>query len=100
MTRLGTFCFLLGLTSTPTAYASSSDAWAELDRASAAACVAASGFKDASAEPSVHFSDDIGFDVRVVSGIYPQAHMKGASGKMLCVYGRATKRVEVQELAP
>jgi hypothetical protein len=92
-------CLLLGLISAPAAHASSSDAWAELDEASAVACVAASGFKDATVAPSVHFSDDIGFDVRVVSGVYPQPHMKGASGKMLCLYGRATKRVEVQELA-
>jgi hypothetical protein len=93
-------CLLLCLIDVPTAYASSSDAWAELDTASAAACIAASGFKDAVVEPSVHFSDDIGFDVRVVSGVYPQPHMKGASGKMLCLFGRKTKRVEVQELAP
>jgi hypothetical protein len=100
MMRLSGFCFLLCMIGSPIAHASSSDAWAELDKVSAAACVAASGFKDATVAPSVHFSDDIGFDVRVVSGIYPQAHMKGASGKMLCLYGRATKRVEVQELAP
>ena len=100
MMRLTGFCFLLCLISVPTAYASSPGAWAELDKASAAACIAVSGFRDTVVEPSVHFSDDIGFDVRVVSGIYPQPHMKGASGKMLCLYGRKTKRVEVQELAP
>jgi hypothetical protein len=84
----------------PSAQAASTDAWAELDKASAAACIAASGFREAKVQPSVHFSDDVGFDARVVSGIYPQAHMNGASGKMLCLYGRTTKRVEVQELLP
>jgi hypothetical protein len=100
MMRKTTFCLLFFVAGIPPAQASSPDAWAELDKASAAACIAASGFKEARVEPSVHFSDDIGFDVRVVSGVYPQAHMKGATGKMLCLYGRATKRVEVQELVP
>jgi hypothetical protein len=102
MMRKTIFCllFIIIIPVLPPAQASSPDAWAELDKASAAACIAASGFKDARVEPSVHFSDDIGFDVRMVSGVYPQAHMKGAHGKMLCLYGRVTKRVEVQELTP
>jgi hypothetical protein len=82
------------------AWASSSDAWAALDKASAKACISASGFLKAKASPSIHYSDDVGFDARVVSGVYPQKHMKGASGKMLCLYGRESKRVEVQDMTP
>jgi hypothetical protein len=81
------------------AWASSTDAWEALDKASAKACIAASGFREASVLPSVHFSDVTAYDARVVSGVYPQAHMKGASGKMLCLYNRKTRQVEVQEIA-
>jgi hypothetical protein len=83
----------------PLAHASSPDAWAQLDADSAKACVAASGLIKAKVSPSTHFSDAVGYDIRVVSGIYPQKHMKGASGKMLCLYERKSKRVEVQEQA-
>lgn len=79
------------------AHASSPDAWAKIDAQSAKACIAASGLAKAKVSASTHFSDATGFDVRVVSGIYPQKHMKGAAGKMLCLYGRKSKLVEVQE---
>ena len=80
------------------ARASSPDAWAELDAKSAKACIAASGLAKTKISASMHFSDEAGYDVRIVSGIYPQKHMKGATGKMLCLYGRTTKSVEVIEL--
>lgn len=92
---VGLILLILGIASV--AHASSSDAWAKLDADSAKACITASGFTKAKVSPSTHFSDDAGYDVRVVSGIYPQKHMKGAAGKMLCLYERKSKRVEVQE---
>jgi hypothetical protein len=81
------------------AAASSDAAWAALDKASAKACLTASGFLKAKVAPSTHFSDAFGYDARMVSGTYPQKHMKGATGQMLCLYARKTKQVEVQELA-
>jgi hypothetical protein len=90
---------LAALAGAPVAQASSTEAWAKLDAESAKACIAASGFTKAKVAPSIHFSDDAGYDVRLVSGTYPQKHMKGAAGKMLCLYGRKTKLAEVQELA-
>ena len=89
---------LLFLTIANVAHASSPDAWAKLDADSAKACIAASGFSKAKVSASTHFSDTAGYDVRVVSGIYPQKHMKGATGQVLCLYGRKSKIVEVQEL--
>lgn len=80
------------------AHASSPDAWAQLDADSAKACISVSGFTKAKVSANTHFSDASGYDVRVVSGIYPQKHMMGAAGKMLCLYGRKSKLVEVQEL--
>jgi heat shock protein HslJ len=79
------------------AVAASKPAWMAVDKASETACKAASGFSNAVAGPPVRFSDRFLIDVRLVKGTYPQAHMKGAKGAMLCLYNRRTKRAEVQE---
>ena len=84
----------------PVAHASTPEAWQKLDEASAKACIAASGFRDAKVEPSLHFSDELAIDARIVSGVYPQQFMKGATGRMLCIYSRKTERAEVQEILP
>ena len=93
----GVWLALMVLGGAHQAEASSNEAWKKLDAASAKACIAASGFVKATVSASTHFSDTTGYDVRMVSGIYPQKHMKGAAGKMLCLYARKTKSVEVQE---
>lgn len=81
------------------ATAATPDAWAKLDKGSEAACLKAANLVGATAGPPVRYSDRAGIDARVVTGTWPQPHMKGAKGKMLCLYNRKTKRVEVQELA-
>ena len=96
--KLATSIFFIMIMSSP-ALASSDAAWAALDKASAKACIAASGFKDAKVSAPTRFSDTVGYDARIVTGTYPQAHMKGAAGKMLCLYARKSKTAEVQELA-
>ena len=90
--------FIALLITTP-ALASSEDAWAALDKASASACISASGFLKAKVFAPTRFSDAVGYDARFVSGTYPQKHMKGAKGQMLCLYARKAKTVEVQEQA-
>ncbi|MBL0922891.1 MAG: META domain-containing protein [Sphingomonadaceae bacterium] len=75
------------------------DAYAKLDRASEAACLKAANLTGATAGPPVRYSDKVMFDARIVEGIWPQPHMKGAKARMLCLYNRKNKRVEVQELA-
>jgi hypothetical protein len=94
-----TMLLIAVLLNTTSALASSDEAWAALDKASAKACIAASGFLKAKVSEPTRFSDAVGYDVRVVSGTYPQKHMKGAKGVMLCLYARKTKAVEIQELA-
>lgn len=74
-------------------------AWAALDKQSSAACIKAAGLRDARIGPPVRFSDSVLIEARMVAGIYPQPHMKGAEGSMLCLYNRKTKRVEVQDAA-
>lgn len=81
------------------ATAATPDAWMKVDRASEAACLKAANLGGATAGPPVRFSDRTGVDARVVTGTWPQPHMKGAAAKMLCLYNRKNKRVEVQELA-
>ena len=81
------------------AFSATPDAWAKVDAASQAACVKAANLSGATAGPPVRYSDKFLIDARVVEGTWPQPHMKGAKAKMLCLYNRKTKRVEVQELA-
>ena len=79
------------------AVASSPAAWAENNKAGRAACLKAAGLQRASASPVVGFSDVIGRDAMLVRGTYPQRHMKGAKGTMLCLYERRTKKAEAME---
>jgi hypothetical protein len=81
----------------PSSLASSDRSYREVDRASSVACARASGLLKPVVGPATSFSDVIGIDLRAVSGIWPQAHMKGAQAKMLCAYDRRTKRAEAQE---
>jgi hypothetical protein len=90
--------FIWAMILATSAHASSDSAWAELDKASAAACLKASGFLEPKVSAPVRFSDSVGFDARVVTGVYPQKHMKRAKGRMLCLYSRTGKSAEVQEL--
>ncbi len=81
------------------AFSATPDAWAKVDAASSAACVKAANLVGAITGPPIRYSDKVLIDARVVEGSWPQPHMKGAKAKMLCLYNRKTKRVEVQELA-
>jgi heat shock protein HslJ len=78
------------LTSTP-------QAWAETDAQSMSACTHASGLDESKVGASIRFSDTIGIDVRVVTGIAPQPHTNGASVTMLCAFDRRTGKTEAVE---
>ncbi len=81
------------------AYAATPAAFASLDRRTQRACIQASGLRDASVGSVIRFSDRAGIDARTVTGTYPQARMNGATSAMLCVYNRATRRAETQEMS-
>lgn len=87
------------LSFTAPALAATPESYAKLDKASEAACIKAANLGSATVGPAIRFSDRTGVDARVVSGTWPQPHMKGARAKMLCLYNRKTKRTDVQELA-
>lgn len=80
------------LTATPESYA-------KLDKASEAACLKAADLAGATIGPAMRYSDKLPVDAHVVEGTWPQPHMKGAKARMLCLYHRKNKRVEVQEIA-
>ena len=99
MTRTLVLFALLATVFAAPSQAATPGAYAALDRQTSAACRAASGLRSASVGPVVRFSDRFLIDARTVTGNYPQNHMKGATGTMLCLYNRRTKRAEVQEMA-
>lgn len=76
--------------------ASSPDAWTELFAKAQAACFKASGLKAPRAigKPT-DFSDRV---LVLVSGHWPQPHMKNAKATFACLYGKAGGTAEAQEL--
>ena len=79
--------------------AATPDSYAKLDKASATACAKASGLRGPSVGPAMRYSDNMLIDARVVEGTWPQPHMNNAKARMLCLYHRRSKRVEVQEMS-
>jgi len=89
----------IALASATSAWSATPASYAALDKASAAACAAASGFRNPIVHAPVRFADTSGIDARLVEGRWPQPHMKGRQGTMLCLYNRRARRAEVQEAA-
>lgn len=89
---------LLAITLSPPVSAATPEKWMAVDKASEAACLKAANLTDATNGPPIRYSDRTGIDARIIVGRWPQPHMKGAAAKILCLYNRKTKRVEVQEL--
>lgn len=99
MRRLSLVAAIAALAAAAPAFAATPDSWAKVDKASEAACLKAANLTAATVGSPVRFSDRTAFDARVIEGVWPQPHMKGAKARMLCLYNRKNKRVEVQELA-
>ncbi|TSB02414.1 META domain-containing protein [Sphingorhabdus contaminans] len=78
-------------------YATTPDNNVKLDNLSQTACIKSSGLISATASSPIRFSDKLLVEARVIEGVWPQAHMNGAQARMLCLYNRKTKQVEVQE---
>ncbi len=90
-----------GLAAPLAAQASGPQAWAQHDRDVATACVAASGLSKAQAvgKPVV-FDDRVAQTALLVAGTYPQKHMAGKKGQVLCLYDRKSKTAQTQEWTP
>ena len=81
----------------PPARAASPDAWAALFKAASAACVTASGLKDAKAGKPIDFSDKV---LVFVEGRWPQPHMNNAATRFACLYDKTAKTAEANEAMP
>ena len=84
------------VTWTAPATAASPAAWSAHDKEVAATCIKASRLKTARAagQPLV-FDDRTAMTALLVSGRYPQPHMKNRSGRELCLFNRATRQAVV-----
>ena len=78
------------------AIASSPRAWSAHDREVAEACTKASGLTKAvvTGKPMA-FDDSVGMTALLVSGRYPQPHMKHQPGYALCLFDRKTREAKV-----
>jgi len=86
---------LLSSAWTPSAHASTPQAWAALFRTAQAACQSASGLKQSKVVGApVDFSTHV---LVIVTGTWPQPHMKGASGRFACLFDKARGTAEAQE---
>lgn len=81
----------------PAAQASNDAAWAKFNFAVAQKCATASGLRHAHVSNIIGFDDSLGKVATLVTGIYPQARKRGATGKMLCVFDKRTQRAWVDE---
>lgn len=80
------------------ALASSPAAWSAHDKEVAARCAKASGLKNAqpAGRPMV-FDDSVGMTALLVSGRYPQRHMKNRPARVLCLFDRKSRDAVVTE---
>ena len=91
------FCIIFGsvLLTLNTAEASTPDAWEEHYKRVISSCTKASNLLNAQGVGKVILIDD--YSALLVSGKYPQPHMKNKIGYMLCLYNRETNKVSVSE---
>ena len=81
-----------------TLQASTPGAWKDYDQRLTKACVAASGLKDVKPVGGpIHYDDRVPVTALVLSGRYPQKHMKNRPGRELCVWDRKAEKAYVSE---
>lgn len=68
-----------------------------MDAQSGVACAQASGFQESKVGAPIRFSDSIGIDVRVVTGISAQPHPDVAPMTVVCAFDRRTGKAEIVE---
>lgn len=83
------------------AAASTGQAWEESAQAVRAACIQASGLREARlASKLAIFDDTIAQTAVLVRGRAPQPHMQGVSLQVLCLYDRRSGQARVAEWNP
>ena len=80
------------------ALASTPQAWNDFDAEVLKACVAASSLTNPhAAGQRVDFDDATGYSALLLSGHYPQPHMKNQPGRELCLFDRRTRTAVVSD---
>ena len=80
------------------ALASTPQAWNDFDAEVLKACVAASSLRNPHAGGQrVDFDDATGYSALLLSGHYPQPHMKNQPGRELCLFDRRTRTAVVSD---
>lgn len=77
--------------------ASSPSAWRLLEAQATRSCIQASSLKRPRVSNPVIFDDNVRFVALLVTGTFPQAHMKGRIGTDLCLFDRRSKKAFVEE---
>jgi hypothetical protein len=78
--------------------ASSEESWDAIVKEAGAACRIASGLENARvlwSNPAYERQAAL-----IIAGKWPQTHMKGQEGYMLCLYDKHRAKVEIQEIDP
>lgn len=79
-------------------HASSASAWDAHGKAVLASCTKASSLKRIKQVGNVaEFDDRAGYSAVLLQGEYPQQHMKGQTGTVLCLYNKKSKTAYVSE---
>ena len=78
---------------------STPQAWSDYAREVVNACVAASRLRGAqpAGERVDYFDDRVGYSALLLTGHYPQPHMKNLPGRELCLFDKRTRTAAVSE---
>jgi hypothetical protein len=80
------------------ALASTPQAWSDYDAEVLKACAAASSLRNPhAAGQRIDFDDVTGYSALLLTGHYPQPHMKNQAGRELCLFDRRTRTAVVSE---
>lgn len=79
-------------------HAATPEAWTEHKKAVLTSCMKASQLKQSRpASGLIEYSDQLGLTAVLLSGRYPQPHMKNQSGRELCLYDKKSRAAFVSE---
>ncbi len=92
------FALLTAVAGVRPAAAASPVAWADHRREVVNACLQVTELRNARpAGELIEFDDTVGQTALLVTGTYPQKHMKGRRGQVLCLFDKRTRYAQVAE---
>jgi hypothetical protein len=79
------------------AAASTPAAWKKLQQQAERSCIEASDLGRPRVSNMIVFDDKVGVVAILVTGMFRQPRLKGASGTNLCLYNRLTRKAAIEE---